>query len=500
MAAETSPGESANIEYETQCTIVLDPVYADMFRKSVTDRNRYMYVFYYENGTRMSRNLFQKKEPIMRPRRLLYLSGTWDKPFYVPMMRTACKEVTLDSSNLKWLSSSSITSRVERLIIKKENGFRISVDWRCDSKGINPYINGEVEYDEKTMMDYKSLKSIEAQLVCLMKEELFRFTKNMAIVFDILSASRYSDKIEINTLYSTPCRVFNKLKNIKIEDPNEVYIKSKYDGFKGKMVCNKINNIMYIDDAHVCIPNVSSTFLNKLPNLFIQVENMCEVVQKKPSDALYKYLDSLIVTDIIGMKIGGNYYTPEPQDVLTFLQTFKNREHLISMNDKSFKTVFVQRIINESTEKSLAQEPTAVKRRYTRTTVAGVAEHADTTVILPTDGIILVYEDREYKYKVPTFDVKIKNGRAFVKKDANISTVNSNNVQLNDQTFNMPDGIYEVGFSNPTKSQKKLVESLTILRRRIDRINPSTLNEVREAESEFVLIRNFGNKIKKRRL
>lgn len=475
------------IEYETRCSILIESYIANSIQEQIQDSSRYMYVFYYENGNRMTCNVFQRKEQILPCRRLLYMSGEWDSPLYLPMVRTVSREVNLTEDEIVACNSNFIVSKVKRLVLKKDDEFRICIEWRANQKGVTTTLTAEVEYTEEVRNNYTELVNKETQLVCTIKDELLKYTNNNTIrVNEILSIHKYCDKIDISTLCSVPCRVFNKLQNIKITNSNNVYYKYKYDGFKGKMVCYKENMCMYQDDAHVYLPRIYTGFLNSLPNLFIQVENMCNVVVKNKevsNKCNLMNLESLIITDILGIKMGGFYYRPEPMNVLKFLQTYKAREVTFPMLEFGNKTIFVQSIITRKDELS---------------NLNTTDEDEGNEDVMPIDGKILIYEDREYKYKIPTFDIKIKNNKGFVKTDSNVNIRNNSDNQINDQFFEQKNGIYEVSFKD--RKISRLRNKLVVLRARTDRINPSTLQEVEDAEVEMDVLRKYStvkSKLKK---
>lgn len=452
-------GSQSVIECETYCALPLSASIANDILNSMTKEERIRrrtLVLYFNDDVRITNAQVQRKETLER-RTFAYLSGSFDSPILIPMVRAVSIETKLDEAP----SVDDLTTEVVRYILfyKESTKIRVSLELRQQISGKKYYLTGEVEYEQNVNFD--EMKLLEAGLVSEIRSTLEGvFINRPEVISRIFSMADELPQMNESDLFKMPCRVFTKLHQTRIEDTRNVKIKYKFDGFKGKMVCVAPNKVLYQDDLNKIKPLDTSMF-NSMKNIIFQIENMCTAYRKgvpSPDDEVYNKIPTIIITDILGIKMGGKVYMPEPLDVLKFLETFNRSEQYINFHDGG-KQVTAQRrlrVMNGS--------------KIPRST-------------FKTDGYILVYKNHEFKFKVPTFDIKIFNNRCYIKNENNVDVIEF------PESYPYPNGIYEVTFKDKRRGTSSLCKNLEILRRRFDRPNPSTKTEIEEAIKEFDLLR-----------
>lgn len=435
-------------ELETSFAIPISDHIIDYILTTIPDvQNRTTYVYYFEDGSRVSQNVAQRKV-IKQRNNTLYLEGSFDNPIIIPMMRTVAIEYTIDAPP-SMMTATQVNARV---ILYKDEECRIFMEFRATNTGVLNFIVGEIEYTKEVRASFDALKLKEAILFSKLKKFLHSVFQNKPEVISDLLNIKYMQKITMSELFKFPCRVFSKFHKNYIKN-NDIIVKHKFDGFKAKIVCVEPNIVYYQDDMFG-VKQLNSSVLNSVPNVVFQLENMCTDAAAS-SDSV----PALILTDVLGVKIGKYYHMPDPKNVLQFFNTIQIPMH-INFGDGA-KCIIPQKV-TEFNKKS----------QY------------------PTDGYIVIFENREFKYKVPTFDVKVLNKRIYIKN------INNTDVSLNLEICKEPDGIYEVTFKNRHESCDNLCNELTFLRKRSDRTIPSTQEEVNEAKQEFLVIRKSGSKRK----
>lgn len=415
------------------------------------------FVHYFENGVRVSKNQAQKKIIRYRSNGLIIL-GTFHNPIIIPIMRTVATEI-----NLPHPPQMETTTQInQRIILFQHDKIRLSLEFRSTKIGMNFWIVGEIEYTAEDRSNYNTLKMREYNLYHKLKTTLDAiFKDDPSVVMSEIFSAKYTTSMNIADLFKMPCRKFEKFHKKLIKDPSSVIVKHKYDGFKAKIVCIEPNLLLYVDDMN-CFKSINSSIFNRMHNVVFQLENMCTTgctsgCTSDSNETRSETIPVLIITDILGIKMGDNYYMPDPQDVIQFLSSFSGKKHYINFGDGA--------------KKILVQSSVSIKSKSS----------------FPTDGYILIYENMEFKYKIPTFDVKISNKKCYAKNNNNVD------VSINGCVYNnYEDGIYEVTFNDFSVISDKLCNDLKFLRRRMDRIIPSTLSEIEEMKREFNIIRYWG--------
>lgn len=483
------------VEYETYFALPISTHVGDTIKSSIPKSEmsaREVWVFYFNDGSRVTGTTSQRKI-IKSKARHLYLAGTLAEPIMIPM----CRTISIEESAPLDAPLEDLTSTVQRFVLYKQNSVRICLECRSNGNGHEYYISGEVEYPCEVARDFHALRIRENELVYELKDTLSQLFDSSQVQ-NIMCVTHRVNSATHDSVFRMPCRVFNKFHKIQISDTKEFVYKHKFDGFKGKMVCVAPNKVLYQDD-NIKFGSFNSSIFNTVPNLYFQIENMCSAGRKsKESLMLMKkrngttassvatsssaasastrsggcgnkvanedssqssstssidQIPAIIITDILGVRMGGQLFMPEPLDVLRFLSTFNRHHQFVNFGD-GCKRVLVQQAVS-----------------------------VNSTTKFKRDGLIVIYRNKEFKFKFPTFDVKMLNGKCYVK--------NSNNMDdsLNLEYYeNMPDGIYEVSFSNLQAGTSNMCNYLTFLRLRTDRMTPSTRLEVEEAIHELDLM------------
>lgn len=252
-------------------------------------------------------------------------------------------------------------------------------------------------------------------------DEIKKFYEKFTTFMRSTKCMNVYDKIEINSYNSITSRSFG-LFTIG-DELTCVGIKFKYDGYKGKLIVGDsccyltrpVGNLI----QKIIIPN-----LQKFKNFVFQVECMDE---------------KIILTDVIGIYINGTLFTPGPIDVMSFFLSLNLNEDppKVIVDDKLF-SVYTQHYITESGQMAID--------KY--------------------DGFIYVSEHKEYKVKLPTIDLELRNKFFYYHDEIQ--------KQTSDFQYDYEDGIYEV-MHHPHDHNN--MYRFLILRHRFDRQYASNKNE-----------------------
>lgn len=255
------------------------------------------------------------------------------------------------------------------------------------------------------------------------------------------------DRIEINQHIQIPSRVLNHL---TCAGKNEIIgYKYKYDGYTGRLVILDKNMAHYSDKKYqyASIKNLPAE-IGKYQHLILQLE---------------VFDTMLIVTDVIGAYISGigkgrsvDLYSVAPVEVLKFLDKFKDKTYEIRIDDKP-KTLHFQRLLTTGMYINFLFFILVCSHTRACVFLFTFLFKGTEKPLAPYDGFIAYGEQREYKYKAPTCDVKLKDGCLYL--DGN------NQIFGRFKTTQHPNGIYEIYLEN---------NEPVILRRRDDRKHAAT--------------------------
>ncbi|AAN04392.1 hypothetical protein K06A9.1a [Heliothis zea nudivirus] len=448
IASMTENNPNCEMEYETYFALPVSTHIGECIKKNIARvdlPHREVWVMYFKDNTRVTGTTSQRKHVISKSRHL-YLSGTMATPIVIPM----CRTVSIEENVPFTASMSDLSSMVQRFVLFRNNNIRISLECRSNGSGNEYYISGEVEYTLDVLNDFHGLRMQEAALVCELRDTLGQYFASN-VVSNIMCVLHRLQPATHDSVFKMPCRVFSKFHKVQIRDSKSFIYKHKYDGFKCKLVCTEPNKVLYQDD-NIKFIQFNSSIFNTVPNLYFQLENMC-TNGRKESQSSSEGIPTVIITDVLGVRLGGQLFMPEPEEVLKFLSTFNRQQQYVNFGD-GCKRILVQESID-----------------------------VNATTKFKRDGLIVIYRNKEFKFKFPTFDVKLMNGMVYVKNSNNMD--DSLNLIHYD---NMPDGIYEVSFDNLQAGTSSMCNQLTFLRRRTDRLTPSTRAEVEEAMHELDLM------------
>lgn len=211
-------------------------------------------------------------------------------------------------------------------------------------------------------------------------------------------------------------------------------IKYKYDGYRGKFFILENDSILFMDalnnfETLLDYPSV----LNLYKNLVLQVEILD---------------DCIILTDVIGAYVNKKFYMVSPMDVISFFGclNISSARYMfcdeIKILNKSMK-LFVQKLIDLSVDEPIG----------------------------PIDGYIVISNFFEYKYKISTIDVLVRNHEMYLdtatKFPCTIPLMGINDLS---------DGVYEIMYYDGVYK---------ILRKRMDRIMGCTIDEFETFKGDF---------------
>lgn len=411
-------------------------------------------ISYYESGARVRQEsathlqfYVEKKTTIKECRFLTMIPFNEERFLLVPSRRRRSREcATYDPKG------ETITSVVVRYVVKKFGRLRISLEKQLSCNGsIKLFIRGDMEYDSDVFASWNKLREAEAHLVSvLMGDATLRDTLYKSTECD------FFDAINPKDLMSIKCRVFSKFSDNSLNPNNVLHLKPKWDGFKARAVVVKSNDdeIVHLDDLGK-FDVIGGHFLRPVTaykNLIFQTE----VVSTPESEP-----NLLVITDVLGVVCSGKQYMPCPEDVLVFFKFLKPKieNHIVNIRNGHYKLT-----VTETIPLDLVDTP-----------------------VPHTDGFIIVGGGKEYKFKIPTIDLRAKQTGLYL-----------DDPEERVQKFPLPEevtpdgigGIYEVC---------QVKDKVMVLRRRYDRIFSSTIDEWRSYLKERDYLRSVLKSYKSRK-
>jgi len=330
-----------------------------------------VYVLYF-GDERVSQNIKQMKKVCEQKQELIYFN---DK--FLPCRFTKSTEVSLLDGKVNFAETTKIVERYilySNFISDLYRSCRVSIDKSIVDLEITYYYCVEIEFD----INQYCANSITTELVNTFHKYLLPHFDEIDIQYDEFSCKQFG---------SIPSRRFESIVNLKSAE--NIIIKAKYDGIKGKF-CNGY----YMDDNLKSDNRLGSIVLpeklQKYKNIIFQYELMQS--------------GNIILTDVIGCYINKLLYSCNPSTVLAFFGTLQLPANSIVYLNNIAHNIYCQR--------ELTSEP-----------------------IDKIDGYIIVAGESEYKYKVPSCDVRCK--KEFLYLD-------SSKIPISYKTVQYPDGIYEI--------------------------------------------------------
>lgn len=307
-----------------------------------------------------------------------------------------------------------------RYCLFRNDKSRICIEKQVVENGCGQYlITAEYEYASLDEFETYS-KMIAAERALATK--LIEYTNLQNINYQ-----RNFDTLFIKDILQIPSRKFHKLYN-NILSKEEIFFLKKHDGYK----C-----IFYRYKDKIISFGMFKLEINDIVNMNIP-ENLIfagEVLN-----------DKIVLIDIIGAYYQGKLYMPDPRNVLYYFEIW----------------------YKENSNAKLLNLPIDIQR-----IIYPVHENFDNC-----DGMIIIQDNKIFKFKTPTVDILIKsNGYAYA-ADNHVIESDFLKIYSNGEMITPPPGIYEVMVGE---------RGLHILRTRKDRIYPCSVEEYEEfkLESKF---------------
>lgn len=384
-------------EYESTIKYVIPPAAYEQIR-ATHQVIRTDIIVHYVDQSRKVRGAFQRKQVISKTR-LLHLN---DEGHWFPLTRKRACERSAPIPT----SCAAIDSIITRYVLREFNQgavhFRIALEARGGVRGGALYLSAEVEYPSRCWRHHDELLALESRLVTILPKPW------IPCEFQPLTFA---------TMPRLPSRRFHPLSSHKV-DRAAAYV-YKMDGHKGRMVGLGPGQLLLYDDLHYA-STVATTLLDAHGSLVFQVE-------------VLPHHHALVITDVLGGYIGRKLYMPEPWAAINYIsRMFPASTRMALPTWSEVVTVYPQRFV----------ECTKFDHEF-----------------LPTDGYIMITNNRICKFKVPTLDVRILGGHLYL-----------DHLQdpLTETPVQHPDGVYEVHSSS---------NMLRVLRRRWDRQVTSSATE-----------------------
>lgn len=415
--------EDSEIEYETSIRFKIPfsifSYYKNLVWNKIPNKIKKNVIYINDDGydIRIHSDRFQKKTELERANYLLYLDGK-----FIPYSQTK----SMESLAYKCIDFSKIQTIVTRYIFLEYipydtdelKNIRIVFESISNEKGIDYMFAAEVEFSEEVYNNAKKIYSYNQYLFEYIRTILNPVWANINIKYDV---------IEPENVLNIPSRIFHPFHQI---DVTNYLIKYKFDGYKGKMIYTK-NNFYYFDDLQ------NFSVIIKYPNIFKTFENI--IFQFEIVQSMDLSISVIVLTDIIGVYIHGILYTLKPTEVLN---VFK---YIASQLDAYELELDSGLIYPLQLQKSI---PT---------------EELNNSINLKYDGYIIVSNELEIKYKVPTCDARLYQNMLYID--------NMNEPITSDMFYGSysNDQIYEISINSSG--------SIYILRKRHDRMFTSTIIE-----------------------
>lgn len=381
---------------------------------------RAAYVLYFANGVRMTQvqgaYTYQHKK-MMSMDRVLYVAKNQSQEIqFVPLVRTAAHEVPAFRTEL-----ATVTKIIVRYVVEASSlhdgaiNFRYALEQTCSNEH---FLACEVEYPHGYLAVYDDIVKLESHLV----------TKMFELLDPHHDTSPIWSNVGFEELIRIPSRKFYPLHANVLANKFNVVV--KLDGHKGRLLLRDSDMMLYDDLMNVRV--LRRMILNAPKNLVLQFEHLAQGQAQEVK---------LVVTDVLGMFLNGQLYTPDPASAMDFIQQLEFRATCLEHEGVLY---------------------TFDKQKYldARSSRAALAKHK-------ADGFILITSNVLVKWKTPTVDVQLKRGYMYLYDDPKA---------ICGQHFTEPDGVYEV--FQPSNS------SYTILRERFDRPFASTVAEFQNFLSE----------------
>lgn len=370
--------ENVQKEYESSVSL---PITADLYNSILTKKKviQIITITYLHTGERsvcqMDTLRFERKT-ILKRQSICKIFLYKDRSIFLPLNRKVSNEVLVAAP-----VQIDVTSIVDRKIISLDGLQRISLESQATHIGQQYYLTAEVEYEASTLDNYSVLyhdfeKKLFQDLIQILDDDWIDLLDDTEVV---------CQKIPLTHLLGIGSRKFGT-----IGEAGRINgFKHKFDGYKGKVVFNNTTASLYTD-MNLCAIIQTRHLQIKFPqNIIFQVELMNRHTNNK--------YPSIIFTDVLGFKRQDRLYVAEPVEVTRYF-AFLNSCYKINVN---MHTIKIQNTIYR------------IKTQYS---VPKYEECLDEA----TDGMILISDNREIKFKHPTIDA-VLSGEIITKNETKYS-------------------------------------------------------------------------------
>lgn len=410
--------------------------YKDELWTKLQNKQKSFVIYISDDGydLRIHSNKFQKKNELERANYLVYLNNK-----FIPYSQTKSIE-SLAFQCIDYSKIQTIVTRYTLFELQPDNkddftNIRIVIESISNDRGIDYMFAAEIEYAEEIYLNNNSISKTNNILFKYIKEILNPVWSFINIEYDV---------IKPENVINIPSRIFHPFYQI---DVTNYLIKYKFDGYKGKMIYTK-NNFYYFDDLH------NFNIIKIFPEIFKLFENIIfqfEIVQNDNNNNNNKEnnnntLNVMVLTDIIGVYINNTLYTLKPTEVL---KVFEYISQVLNVNNINNVIIELDNniIYPLQLQKAISNEE--------------LKNNEINKINLLYDGYIIVSNELEIKYKIPTCDVRLFNYMLYID---NMNEPITSDMFYNDKYVN--NSIYEVSIDS--------TGSIYILRKRHDRMFTST--------------------------
>jgi hypothetical protein len=381
---------------------------------------------------RISENQKQIKTTTEKKHRLKFIESQ-----FLPYVYTESIETNIDG--IVDFSNDTIESATLRIIIYEKCNIRISVDFSTNGKFI---MIAEKEFDcPQTLTQLNDCNDDFFDLVVSkIRQHLPR----------VKYFTTPDSNIIIAELNNIPSKRFELLFNI---GPPPYIIKAKFDGYKGKFIIHKSTNgdAIFIDTIMKIgyIKNLPSELIANYNHFILQYEQMSS---------------NVILTDVVGVYINAMLYETHPCDVLKCFNNLPFTNHTITLDSIPYQ-LFKQRALPGFSLENIIPPDKA-------------------------DGFILIDGHQEYKYKIPTCDVRMLNNKLYIDNEKFTNSIDYRSYCK----MRLENGIYEIHVPINAIFKKDTGTfnlPFKILRSRIDRDHTSTLKEFDDFIEASIFLSNL---------
>ena len=385
------------VEYETSIRFKISEIIFTYYKEQfwdLIDTKKKEYVIYMSDdgyNLRIHSDKFQKKTEKERANFLIFMNNK-----FIPYTQTK----SIESPAFKCIDFSKINTIVTRytLLEYDENindkpyddddikYVRIVVESISNEKGVDYMFAAEVEYSNVSYENPNNLKVVNQTLFDLVSKILEPVWDSIDIKYDA---------IQPENVINIPSRIFHPIYKI---DVNNYLIKYKFDGYKGKMIYTK-KNFYYFDDLQ------KFKIIEVYPKVFEFFENI--IFQFEIVSNVENTMNVLMLTDIIGVYINNTLYTLKPTDVLKVFSYISSISKSLDDITLNFRKDF--------------NKPHSKYDDKNFENIDGYCLQIQKP-ILPTDkcsnlkydGFIIISNELEIKYKIPTCDVRLFNYMLYI--------------------------------------------------------------------------------------